>query len=541
MSLLEIMKNNKKRIAGAGNLRKEVILLISNITLEPYFSEILVDTFLSNNVYPAIVKAGYEDFSFNERKEDLQKAGTIIVWLDFHSLYPDLPPDIMRKEKQVKDTVEELTAIWKRFIYRLHDISGARIIWFGFEDYSMRPYIFLGNIISKYNIIEKLNQGLLDEFSGKITFIDLNRLIATVGINNAFDNKQKYRWGNLYSQVLIKEAANEICKQYLVEHGITKKCIVLDCDNVLWGGILSEDGIENLQLGSTGTGLIYKDFQRFLLQMYYSGVILAICSKNDLDDVLEVFRTHTEMLLKEEHISCFQVNWDNKYGNIKKIAETLNIGLDSIVFIDDSIFEIELVNSTLPDVVTILFEKDFAYSKLGCFNLSENVDSQSINIRNETYRSNRERQQLRAKYQTYDEYLENLNTTVVIGEADALSLNRISELSQRTNRCTNGVRYTVNELKKSADNGMVIYSVHVSDKFGDLGLVGAIGIHDNILKLFCLSCRALGRNVEDQMIQYIIDRHKIVDIDFCSTFKNDDLKSLLNKLPRPGPRMYSKQ
>jgi FkbH-like protein len=530
MSLLEIEINNRKRLTEIGSAPKESMMFISNITLEPYFTPLLIDTFSNGHIYPAVSMARYEDFSFEEREEELLKVDTIILWLDFYSLFPGLFTDFISKEKEMKTTAEELVLLWKQFICKLCDISNARILWFGFEDYSIKSNIFLGNIISKHNVIDRLNQRLYGEFAEKVTFIDLKRLIASVGINNAYDNKQKYRWGNPYGQSLIKEAVNEIYKQYLIAHGITKKCIILDCDNVLWGGILSEDGMENLQLGETGPGSRFRDFQGFLLQMYYSGVILAVCSKNDLSDVLEMFRGHTEMLLKEKHISCFQVNWDNKSDNIKKISEVLNIGLESMVFIDDSVFEIESINAMLPNVETILYEADTVYARLGCFNLSENVDSRAIQIRNETYRINQKRQQLKAEYQTYDEYLENLHTTVTISEADALSLNRISELSQRTNKCTNGKRYTVNELKKLGADNLKLYSVLVSDKFGDLGLVGAIGVCDNTLKLFCLSCRALGRNIEEQMIRYILDRHKIDDIEFCSTSKNDDLKSALNKL-----------
>ena len=146
----------------------------------------------------------------------------------------------------------------------------------------------------------------------------------------------------------MEAAVKEIQKQYFIEQGITKKCLVLDCDNVLWGGILSEDGIENIKLGGSGFGRTYQDFQRFVLSLYYHGVILAVCSKNDLPDVMNMFHEHSEMILKEEHIACFQVNWENKPDNIRRIAETLNIGLDSMVFLDDSPVEIEAVKSILP-------------------------------------------------------------------------------------------------------------------------------------------------------------------------------------------------
>lgn len=229
-------------------------------------------------------------------------------------------------------------------------------------------------------------------------FIDLKHLIAEVGISNAYDSKSKYRWNAPYSKILIEAAVKEIHKQYLIEKGITKKCLVLDCDNVLWGGILSEDGIENIKLSGSGFGRVYQDFQRFVLSLYYHGVILAVCSKNDLSDVLTMFRKHSEMILKEEQIACFQVNWEDKPSNIQKIAEKFNIGLDSIVFVDDSPIEIEAVKTMLPEVTTILFKQDMDYDQFSCFNLKSNVNIANIDKRNETYRTNGFREELKAKY-----------------------------------------------------------------------------------------------------------------------------------------------
>lgn len=172
-----------------------------------------------------------------------------------------------------------------------------------------------------------------DTLKDNASFINLKRLITEIGVANAYNSKGKYCWNAPYSNALVEAAVKEIHKQYFIEKGITKKCLVLDCDNVLWGGILSEDGIENIKLGGSGFGRPYQDFQRFVLSLYYHGVILAVCSKNDLSDIMIMFREHSEMVLKEEHIAYSQVNWDNKPTNIKRIAETLNISLDSIVFL----------------------------------------------------------------------------------------------------------------------------------------------------------------------------------------------------------------
>lgn len=151
---------------------------------------------------------------------------------------------------------------------------------------------------------------------GDDVFVALKRLIEKNGISNLYNTKSKYRWNAPYSKELIEFMEYEVYKQYQIYLLQSKKCVVLDCDNVLWEGVLSEEGIEGIRLDASGLCREYQDFQRFLLSLYYRGVILTICSKNDEADVLRVFREHTGMLLREEHIACFQVNWSDKPTNI---------------------------------------------------------------------------------------------------------------------------------------------------------------------------------------------------------------------------------
>ncbi len=197
--------------------------------------------------------------------------------------------------------------------------------------------------------------------------------------------------------------------------------------------IFSKDGMESLKLSGSGLGQVYQDFQRFVLSLYYHGVILAVCSKNDLTDVLRMFHEHSEMLLKEEHIACFQVNWEDKPGNIQKIAEKLNIGLDSMVFVDDSPVEIEAVKAILPEVTSILFKRDMDYEQFACFNLKSNISIADIDKRNETYRTNGFREELKAKYTDYADYIAALEIKMDIHETAPIEFSRISELTQRTN------------------------------------------------------------------------------------------------------------
>lgn len=495
------------------------IAVISNIIFEPHFLPLAKQYFGENAI---VFPIPFGEHTEVEYQTQLASADLIVIWLNLEILFPGL------YFNAAKQDLDGSVALYQNLYADLTNISHVQILWFLFEDYTMSLSAVVGH--GYYSFADKLNFKLRDTLGDQISFIDLKYLIAEVGVSNAYDRKGKYRWNAPYSKILIEAAVKEIHKQYLIEKGITKKCLILDCDNVLWGGILSEDGIENLKLSSSGVGRVYQDFQRFVQSLYYHGVILAVCSKNDLSDVLTVFHNHSEMLLKEEHIACFQVNWEDKLSNIKKIAEKLNIGLDSMVFVDDLPVEIEAVKGMLPEITPILFKRNMKYEQFSCFNLKCNVRIADIEKRNEAYRTNGNREELKAKYTDYVDYIKALEIKVDIHEAAPIEYSRISELTQRTNKCTNGMRYTVAEIKKYITSDDVkLYSVSVSDRFSDLGIVGVIEIEHDTLTLFSLSCRALGRKVEGKMIEFILDKHQIKNIEFKSTGKNGELKTLLEK------------
>lgn len=501
------------------------IAVVSNIIFEPYFL-LLIKSYFSGNVQ--IYPIPYSEQNEDKYRKQIEGADIAIVWLNLEALYLNICDNLNSHSTSDQQMIEEIVYPCKKLYDEISAYTNAHILWFSFEDYYMKTFITTGH--NYVTLIDKINWKLVNQLSNRVEFIDLKHLIAEIGISNAYDAKSKYRWNAPYSKILIEAAVKEIHKQYLIEKGITKKCLVLDCDNVLWGGILSEDGIENLKLGGSGLGRVYQDFQRFVLSLYYHGVILAVCSKNDLSDVATMFREHSEMILKEEQIACFQVNWENKPSNIQKIAEKLNISLDSMVLVDDSPIEIEAVKAMLPEVTTILFKRDIKYDQFSCFNLKSNVNIADIDKRNETYRTNGFREELKAKYTHYADYIAALEIKMDIHEAVPIEFSRISELTQRTNKCTNGRRYTIAEIKERiASEAVKLYSVSVSDRFSDLGLVGAIEVEGDALTLFSLSCRALGREIEKKMIEFISDKYQIKKIEFESTGKNEAVKTLLSE------------
>ena len=472
------------------------IAVISNIVLEPYFEPMLKSCFYESRLIIHLIP--YVEYEDEANQKLLAEADWMIVWLNFEKLFPDILSHIDLSAMSQQRAIDEVVALCEKLLADILTYTTAHILWFSFEDYYRESVVTLGYIYNE--LFDKINANLSKLLYDKATFIDLKHLIAEVGISNTYNLKEKYRWTAPYSKALIEALVNEIHKQYLIENGITKKCLILDCDNVLWGGILSENGIENLKLGGSAFGLTYQNFQRFVLSLYYHGVILAVCSKNDLADVMTMFREHSEMVLKEEHIACFQVNWEDKPANIKKISEKLNIGLDSIVFVDDSPIEIEAVKMMLPEVTAALYKHDMVYEQFSCFNLKNNINRTDIIKRNETYHTNQSRKALKSQYDSYADYINALEIKMDIHEATPIEFSRISELTQRTNKCTNGKRYTVAEInERIAFYEVKLYSLSVCDRFSDLGLVGALEVEADTLTLFSLSCRALGRMVEEKM------------------------------------------
>lgn len=344
------------------------------------------------------------------------------------------------------------------------------------------------------------------EYPANSPVIDLEQLMLRIGLSESLAIKEK-RWGDRYSCKLQKLVAYEVVRIYEMQHGRRKKCLVLDCDGVLWGGIISEDGPEGIQLGENGKGGGYQRLQKLVKQLNQHGIILAVCSKNDEEDVKRVFCSHTAMVLHKEDIAAWSVNWQPKSEQMACLSEKLQIDLQDMVLVDDNVWELEEVRSRYPQVAGVLFDPENGerriYEKLAeCFLLKPEDQNLQNRLRVQTYADNVKRETLRESTADYEEFLEKLQTKAEVRSAVLSDLPRISDLSRRTNQCTNGTRYTAAQLKELVENGYQLKAVFVSDIYRDLGLVGCIGIdpQQNCLDLFCLSCRALGRRLEQQLL-----------------------------------------
>lgn len=308
--------------------------------------------------------------------------------------------------------------------------------------------------------------------------------------------------------------AQNIVDITLSDLGHVVKCVVTDLDNTLWGGVIGDDGPEGIAMGPFGDGEPFHRLQHYLLELKRRGIVLAVCSKNEHATAVQPFQQDPEMVLREEDIAVFVANWNPKPDNIRHIKETLNIGLDSMVFLDDSIFERQLVREALPEVIVPELPDDpadyvRALSELNLFEVTS--FSEEDRRRADLYRENASRENLRAAYSDITEYLRSLDMQVTLRRFDPFHLPRIAQLLQRSNQFNLTTRrYSLAECEAMMGDErkwLPLY-VCVRDKFGDNGLISVIILRPRppILEIdsWLMSCRVLSRGLEQYAMNRIV-------------------------------------
>jgi FkbH-like protein len=371
---------------------------------------------------------------------------------------------------------------------------------------------------------------------GGVFIVDWMRLFATLGRVACVDERYWQIGRAPLAHAALVPLGREYGKFLRALRGQSKKCLVLDCDNTLWGGVVGEDGVAGIALGSGHPGSSFADFQTEIANLHDRGVILALCSKNDEAAVLEVVRTHPGMVLRERHFAAREINWDDKVTNLRRIAATLGIGLDSLVFVDDSPFEIEFVRTALPEVTTIALPPGGVANYRNILAAGGLFDSLAYTDedRRKTalYAHERERTALAQAAGSLSEYLTKLDIRADVHPARDVDAARVAQLSQKSNQFNlTTQRYTESEIRTLArDAQATVLVLRLADRVADLGLVGAAIVRyargaAEIEALF-VSCRALGRGAEDAFLSAVVraawDRPDVATISgtFRPTEKN---------------------
>lgn len=390
-----------------------------------------------------------------------------------------------------------------------------------------------------------LNRFLAEELKGrKNVFIwDFERLVSRKGFDNIHDSKMWHTSRNPFRRSAYVHMADDLLRLILSADGRVKKCVVLDLDNTLWGGIAGEDGIDGVKLGHEYPGNCYREFQKGLLKLYNRGVILALNSKNNEADALDIIENHPYMVLKARHFAAMRINWDDKVSNLRAIAAELNIGLESMIFIDDNHVECELVRARLPEVeVVTLPEKPYLIPSVpdslpGVENVRLTDEDRN---KGEMYRSQIERKRFEQSFESLDGFLAGLDIEVCIEAASGFSIARIAQLTQKTNQMNLTTRrYTEANIQAFADDPDIhVFSASSRDRFGDNGIIGVFILRikgdECIIDTFLLSCRVIGRNIEGVMMAFIAEFAKRRGV---KTLLGEYLPTAKNK---PAVDMYEK-
>jgi len=295
-----------------------------------------------------------------------------------------------------------------------------------------------------------------------------------------------------------------------------KKCLVLDLDNTLWGGILGEDGADGIKIGGDYPGKAFYYWQQALLELSKTGVILTICSKNNEQDVEELWKHNPFIVLRKEHFSAWRINWNDKASNIQEIAKELNIGLDSMVFLDDNPAERLLVSQTLPMVAVPEFPSK-PYELMPFFKHLVTTYFRVYTITDEDrqktaqYKANAQRAAARSQFVDMEAYLSSLDMRIDIISANEFNISRIAQMTQKTNQFNLTThRYTESEIKQLLVEKWKIFCISVSDRFGDNGITGVVFFKPMLdkqfeIETFLLSCRILGKGIEQAFLSYCLN------------------------------------
>lgn len=349
--------------------------------------------------------------------------------------------------------------------------------------------------------------------------LDYDALVARHGSEHWHDERKWLTARLPIAAGYLLEMAREWTRFIVPLSGRTAKVLVVDLDNTLWGGVIGEDGMAGIEVGTEYPGAAYQALQRALLDLSRKGILLAVCSKNNLDDAMEALEKHPGMLVRAKHFAALRINWTDKAQNLREIAQELNVGIDALAFLDDNPFEREQVRAALPEVTVIdLSHNDlpknpleYASAVRNCAAFERLTLSAEDQQRMEMYAVEKHRARAEQSFQSKEDFFRFLEQEAELEPVSGLTLARVAQLTQKTNQFNLTTRrYTqaqIVEMAKQPD--WHIFSIRVRDRFGDHGLVGVAIAHDQgeqcEVDTFLLSCRVIGRTVETALLAHLAE------------------------------------
>ena len=539
-----------KNLKITNNDKTVKIAILGSFTLTGLDECLKVKSAESSITYKSYI-APYNQYNqeFFNQSSDFYKFEPDITFLiiDIRSFFGEnfyFPYNISSDERKsfVKNKISELENLIQQFNNNLN--SKLIITNFNIPSYSPNGIIETKNEFSFHEMIEEINNALrnISKQNNSVYVYDFNNFISKFGEKNIFDYRQFYVGDIQIAFNFIPYLANDLMGYIKPFSSKNKKCIVLDLDNTLWGGIVGEDGFDGIELGHTSNGKAFVDFQKHLLSLWHQGIILAINSKNNYDDAMKVIQEHPNMILREKNFASIQINWNDKAQNLNQIASEINIGTNSMVFFDDDKINQERIKQEFPEVLTIELPKDSSqYSsilkEINDFNVLQRTDEDAK--RGEMYAQQRERNELKQSISNIDDFLKQLNIQVKIKKSNEFLIPRISQLTLKTNQFNlTTKRYHEEEIREFTNNkNYEVGCAQVEDKFGDNGITGVYIVDKNeknwIIDTFLLSCRIMGRGIEDAILSQILKDAKQNGVEevrakFIPTEKNKPSENFLS-------------
>lgn len=527
------------------NLEKVKIAFITSFVSRTIESYITIEGFISGYN----IETFFAHF-YNYKKEIIDKDSS------FYKFDPDYIVIFLRSEDLLKDISitnynEEIYNHIKTLILHLENNTKKKSVVIlhsiNYPINSVREISLgqFGNKIKKFT--DEINNKLLD-LKGEniqIYYFDQNYFLFLYGYKKIFNETTHLVSQNPFNQNTYLSLAKEYIRYLFMHSGKFLKCIAVDGDDTLWGGTISEDGVNNIQIGNYYPGNVYVEFQKYIFELYNKGIILILLSKNDIEDIINVLENNENMVLKKHHFSIIKANWNRKSINLKAAIEELNLGMDSVLFIDNSPHERNEMRRCFPEVKTLELPSSFEKYKetlMDYIILEKNEISIEDLKRNELYHRKKQRKIHEEKFTSIQDYYISLNIKCCIGKVQASNLGRVYDLLHRTNQFNlTTKRYSIPELEKHINNPNIdLYYYTYADIYGDDGIIGLIFINKNSankvweIDTFLMSCRVIGKTIEDAIINHFILKARKCNANFLvglysPTNKNEQVSDLYKK------------
>lgn len=509
-----------EKLRGKLPLIPHRVAILRSFTVEPIVPYLRADAFCAgldlavqvgdfNTYSQAILDAGSSLYDFKPESVILA-VRTPDIAPDLWTQYPDLSPE------EIQKAGDRVSSNFQRFIQAFRERCSAALIVHNLEE-PIRPSFGILDAQSETcqsEAIRQINQALsrhARENRG-VYILDYNALQARHGRQKWQDDRKYFTARLPISGDNLLHVSREWLRFLLPISGKIAKALVVDLDNTLWGGVAGEDGAAGIKLGLDYPGAAYQALQRVMLDLAQRGILLAICSKNNPEDALEVLEKHPGMLLRPRHFAAMRISWNDKVQGLREIASELNIGTDALAFLDDNPVEREQVRASLPEVTVIELPSNalgYAASVRECPVFERLSLSAEDQHRTAIYAAQRERAGEERQFQSKEDFYRFLDQKVEIAPLSSETVGRISQLTQKTNQFNLTTRrYTEQQISEmSAPKGWQILSLRVRDRFGDQGLVGVAITRDDQdtceIDTFLLSCRVIGRTVETALLSAV--------------------------------------